>query len=83
MKNRTKIMTVVMLVLLCWAGLYSADEAWHWAGRTSKSAVTILLLGDINIQNRADPADAFHNVRATLNSTDLVYGNLEGLLVKS
>ena len=83
MQNRMKVMTLALLVLLCGAGLQSPDEAWHWAGRTNNSAVTILLVGDINIENRADPADAFRNVRATLNSADLVYGNLEGLLVKS
>jgi poly-gamma-glutamate capsule biosynthesis protein CapA/YwtB (metallophosphatase superfamily) len=83
MQNRMKIMTLAPLVLLCGTGVQSADEAWHWAGRTSNSAVTILLLGDINIENRADPADAFRNVHATLNAADLAYGNLEGLLVKS
>ena len=45
--------------------------------------VEILLVGDINIQHRADPAEAFVNVRSTLQHADLVYGNLEGLLVKS
>jgi poly-gamma-glutamate capsule biosynthesis protein CapA/YwtB (metallophosphatase superfamily) len=83
MNNRMKLILPVFLALLCGASLQSADEAWHWAGRTPGSAVTILLLGDINVEKRADPADAFRNVRATLNSADLVYGNLEGLLVKS
>lgn len=45
--------------------------------------VTILLLGDINISQRADPTTAFANVLEPLKSADLVYGNLEGLLVKS
>lgn len=46
-------------------------------------SVTLLLLGDINISQRADPATAFANVLQPLKSADLVYGNLEGLLVKS
>jgi len=46
-------------------------------------AITILLLGDINIENRSDPTTAFANVAATLKRADVVYGNLEGLLVKS
>ncbi len=46
-------------------------------------AVTILLVGDINISQRADPTTAFANVLQPLKSADLVYGNLEGLLVKS
>ena len=45
--------------------------------------VTILLLGDINISQRADPTTAFANVLEPLKSADLVYGNLEGLLIKS
>ncbi len=47
------------------------------------ATVTILLVGDINISQRADPTSAFANVLQPLKSADLVYGNLEGLLVKS
>jgi poly-gamma-glutamate capsule biosynthesis protein CapA/YwtB (metallophosphatase superfamily) len=45
--------------------------------------VTIWLVGDINISQRADPTTAFANVLQPLISADLVYGNLEGLLIKS
>ncbi len=76
-------MKKLVCLMLCVAGLYAADKGWPWAGSQNEKAVTILLLGDINIQQRADPADAFRNVRTTLNSADVVYGNLEGLLVKS
>jgi len=73
-----------ILSMICVAaGLYAADGAWPWAGSQSRGAITILLLGDINIEQRANPPDAFLHVSATLNSADLVYGNLEGLLVKS
>jgi poly-gamma-glutamate synthesis protein (capsule biosynthesis protein) len=61
----------------------SADEPWNWSGSFSKGAVQVLLVGDINIQKRADPEDVFFHVKQTLNRADLVYGNLEGLLVKS
>ena len=74
---------LVLLILCAVAGLRAADKAWPWAGSQSGNAVTILLLGDINIQQRANPAEAFSNVRATLNGADLVYGNVEGLLVES
>lgn len=47
------------------------------------AAQTLLLVGDINVQKRADPASVFVHVRDTLQQADLVYGNLEGLLVKS
>ena len=67
--------------------LLAADQPWPWAktngSETANKDVTLLLLGDINIQHRADPASAFANVHATLNHADLVYGNLEGLLIKS
>jgi poly-gamma-glutamate capsule biosynthesis protein CapA/YwtB (metallophosphatase superfamily) len=60
-----------------------ADGPWHWSGSFPKEAVEVLLAGDINVQKRADPAQVFDHVRETLNHADLVYGNLEGLLVKS
>ncbi len=79
-----KGLALSFLILLCIAaGLQAVDKAWPWTGSQTKDSVSILLLGDINILQRANPADAFLNVRATLNSADLVYGNLEGLLVKS
>jgi poly-gamma-glutamate synthesis protein (capsule biosynthesis protein) len=42
-----------------------------------------LLLGDVSVEQRADPAAAMVHVRDTLQRADVVYGNLEGLLVKS
>jgi poly-gamma-glutamate synthesis protein (capsule biosynthesis protein) len=41
------------------------------------------LLGDINIEQRTDPASAFVHIGPTLAKADLVYGNLEGLLIPS
>jgi len=60
-----------------------ADRPWPWSGSHDKQAVTLLLVGDINVQKRTDPAQVFVHVRDTLKQADLVYGNLEGLLVKS
>ena len=60
-----------------------ADGPWPWSGSLPKQAVQVLLVGDINVQKRADPGDVFVHVKETLNRADLVYGNLEGLLVKS
>jgi len=45
--------------------------------------VTLLLLGDVNVEQRRDPASAMLHVHETLENADLVYGNLEGLLIKS
>jgi poly-gamma-glutamate capsule biosynthesis protein CapA/YwtB (metallophosphatase superfamily) len=63
--------------------LSAADGPWQWSGSYGDKAVTLLLLGDVNVEKRADPASAMIHVRETLNHADLVYGNLEGLLVKS
>ena len=61
-----------------------ADAAWKWSGKYGDKAVELLILGDIQIHSRrADPATAFHRMRDTLTKADLVYANLEGLLVKS
>ena len=60
------------------------DAAWKWSGSFGDKAVELLILGDIQIHSRrADPATAFHRMRDTLKKADLVYANLEGLLVKS
>ena len=65
------------------ASLYAADAPWPWAGSFAKDDVTMLLLGDVNVEQRTNPADAMVHVAETLRRADLVYGNLEGLLVKS
>jgi poly-gamma-glutamate capsule biosynthesis protein CapA/YwtB (metallophosphatase superfamily) len=71
-------------LLAAWtATAASAEGPWHWSGSFPKQAVQILLVGDINVQKRGDPAEVFNHVRETLNHADVVYGNLEGLLVKS
>jgi poly-gamma-glutamate capsule biosynthesis protein CapA/YwtB (metallophosphatase superfamily) len=72
-------------VVLCAAGAaLAADAAWKWTGAYGKSAVELLIIGDIQVHTRrADPATAFVRMRDTLNRADLVYANLEGLLVKS
>jgi poly-gamma-glutamate synthesis protein (capsule biosynthesis protein) len=61
----------------------SARDPWAWSGTVPDDAVTLLLVGDINVQKRDDPDSVFADVRGTLNAADLVYGNLEGLLVPS
>jgi poly-gamma-glutamate synthesis protein (capsule biosynthesis protein) len=76
------------LVLMCAAAaclavtLAASDAAWKWAGSYSTDAVTMLIIGDIDIQLRADPTTAFTHIGETMKSADLVYANLEGMLVK-
>ena len=60
------------------------NAVWKWSGTFSDNAVTLLIIGDIQVhERRADPATAFVNVRETLNKADVVYANLEGVLVNS
>jgi poly-gamma-glutamate synthesis protein (capsule biosynthesis protein) len=61
-----------------------ADAAWPWSGKFGKDAVELLILGDIQVHSRrSDPTTAFQRMRETLKGADLVYANLEGLLVES
>ena len=78
---------LILTTLAAAASLVAADGPWPWSGAhgdtADDQAVTVLLLGDISVEQRADPANAMIHVRETLSRADLVYGNLEGLLVKS
>jgi poly-gamma-glutamate synthesis protein (capsule biosynthesis protein) len=65
------------------AGLFAADAAWKWSGAYDDGAVEMLIIGDIQVQKRKDPASAFIHLRETLRQADLVYANLEGSLVES
>jgi poly-gamma-glutamate synthesis protein (capsule biosynthesis protein) len=65
------------------AGLFAADAAWKWSGAYGDGAVEMLIIGDIQVQKRSDPASAFVHLRETLQQADLVYANLEGSLVES
>jgi poly-gamma-glutamate synthesis protein (capsule biosynthesis protein) len=72
-----------MVGLICYFSQANAQDPWPWSEGPSEDAVTLLLLGDFNVQKRENPADALQHVRQTLNQADLVYANLEGLLVQS
>ena len=69
------------LALIACAAFAATDAAWQWT--EAPGSVTLLLLGDINVEQRADPAIAFVHIAPTLRKADLVYGNLEGLLIPS
>ena len=79
---RTRIFTSLFALML--AGTLGADAAWKWSGNYGDKAVEMLIIGDIQVHSRrADPGTAFNRMRDTLKKADLVYANLEGLLVKS
>ena len=52
---------------------------YPWVEATEKGDLKVIIVGDVNVQDRKDPAQAFGNVRATLAAADLRYANLEGL----
>jgi poly-gamma-glutamate capsule biosynthesis protein CapA/YwtB (metallophosphatase superfamily) len=79
---KTRILTTLFAVML--AATLGADAAWKWAGSFGDKAVEMLIIGDIQVHTRrADPLTAFNRMRDTLKKADLVYANLEGLLVTS
>jgi poly-gamma-glutamate capsule biosynthesis protein CapA/YwtB (metallophosphatase superfamily) len=72
-----------VVCILCVVGSLNAEGPWQWSGTYGDKDVNLLLLGDVSPEQRANPADALVHVAETLNRADLVYGNLEGLLVPS
>jgi poly-gamma-glutamate capsule biosynthesis protein CapA/YwtB (metallophosphatase superfamily) len=78
------IRTLTAIAILALSAVISGDAAWKWSGNYGDKAVEMLIVGDIQVHSRrADPATAFNRMRDTLKKADLVYANLEGLLVKS
>ncbi|MGE5243162.1 MAG: CapA family protein [Betaproteobacteria bacterium] len=69
-------------IVCCAAVLAAADGPWPWAGPRGNKTVSLLIIGDVDIQRRADPTTAFVHVGPTMKAADLVYANLEGMLVK-
>jgi poly-gamma-glutamate capsule biosynthesis protein CapA/YwtB (metallophosphatase superfamily) len=79
---KTRLLTA--LTILGLSGTLAGDAAWKWSGNYGAKAVEMLIIGDIQVHSRrTDPTTAFGRMRDTLKKADLVYANLEGLLVKS
>ena len=79
-----KTRTLTAIAILALSAVITGDAAWQWSGNYGDKAVEMLIIGDIQVHSRrADPATAFNRMRDTLKKADLVYANLEGLLVKS
>ena len=57
--------------------LTAAGGVWVWSGSFGPAAVTLLLTGDINIEQRADPTTAF--LLTPTADKGLVWANLPGL----
>jgi poly-gamma-glutamate capsule biosynthesis protein CapA/YwtB (metallophosphatase superfamily) len=82
MSTRNRLRFGVLSTLALAAVVSAADGAWKWSGPRNDKAVSLLIIGDIDIQRRADPTTAFAHLRDTMNAADVVYANLEGMLVK-
>jgi poly-gamma-glutamate capsule biosynthesis protein CapA/YwtB (metallophosphatase superfamily) len=66
------------------AAVAASGAPWPWSGTLGAADVSLLILGDIQVHSRrADPTTVFVNMRDTLAAADLVYANLEGVLVTS
>ena len=80
-----RFLTLFFIVALCLpvaaqeAGGQSV-EPWPWIDPAGAESITLLLMGDTNIQNRADPGNAYQYVLPTLQAADLRFTNLEGPL---
>jgi poly-gamma-glutamate synthesis protein (capsule biosynthesis protein) len=54
-------------------------KSWRWSITAGAQDVSLLLVGDTNIQNREVPVSAFSNVLETLKEADVLFGHCEGL----
>lgn len=59
------------------------SDPHQWLVRPSHDGVTCCLVGDINLQGRAEPRSVFAHLRGTLLDTDVLFGNLEGCLYRA
>jgi poly-gamma-glutamate synthesis protein (capsule biosynthesis protein) len=82
---RTRHRFIALALAACFVStLVASTDPWKWSGSFGSDAVELLILGDIQVHSRrADPTTAFALMRETLKKADLVYANLEGLLVTS
>jgi poly-gamma-glutamate synthesis protein (capsule biosynthesis protein) len=81
MRSRVSVLSIAALAAVV---SLAADAAWNWSGSFGDKAVSLMIIGDIQVHSRrADPATAFVRMRETLKQADIVYANLEGVLVKS
>lgn len=84
MKSMSRWIPGLLAIPCLVATLIAAGPAWKWSGGLGGNAVELLIIGDVQVHSRRpDPATAFVHMKETLNKADLVYANLEGLLVKS
>ncbi len=70
---------MIPLLLVCAFDLVAQEDgAWPWIDPAGDAPVTVLLMGDTNIQSRENPGSAYQHVLPTLLAADLRFANLEG-----
>ena len=68
----------IAFAMLLLAAPVMADNGWDWLDDASgPDDVTVLLMGDTNLQGRSHPPDAYRHVRSTLLAADIRFANLE------
>ncbi len=71
-------------VFLSLVALAAHADSWPWVDDgDDPNEVSVLLMGDTNLQGRRDPAGAYVHVRETLLAADLRFANLECALAGS
>ena len=55
-------------------------DPYQWSRQKTEKGVSCILAGDINLQDRKNPPNAFRHLRRTLLEADMLFGNLEGCL---
>lgn len=53
-------------------------RTWAWSEQIGDDDLSLILVGDTNIQYRVNPGDAFSLVLPTLKNADILFGQLEG-----
>jgi hypothetical protein len=75
------LLRIPIAIFCLTTALFAADGPWPWAGPTGRGTASLLIIGDVDIQRRADPTTAFVHIGPTMKAAGLVYANLEGMLV--
>ena len=74
----------VLCFSFCLSPFAVQADPWTWVDDASDPGeVSVLLMGDTNLQGRKDPAEAYRHVRETLLAADLRFANLECALAGS
>ncbi|NND07879.1 MAG: hypothetical protein HKN87_15990 [Saprospiraceae bacterium] len=71
---------ILLLIILLISGFSSqGQQNWEWTRPSNEeNTVSVILMADMNIQNRKDPSSGFIHIMPTLHQGDVLFCNLEG-----